>query len=425
MTDRPNRYRPRLLLGVAFWSALGGGLAIAFARLPEPERERAYAALDDIARLTTRGKPERELSFPGQYPWIEPGDGIYRREAFELLRCGQVLEVWDAPDGRRLRAFFDPSIADRLDSTANFTAFSSGASIAWTFRSLLPDHVQQRITGEWQRFIESNRDRLTQVLAPLAKDLLRDAAPLALEEARSAFARRREEIDRISLRYRTEFVEPKLLPLLENELWPRLQEHGAPALEAVGRDLWGDLPLLGLAWQGVRQEFDFSDEDRVNARFRQFLRENAAPILDRHSPALKDALVAVVRGAAEDPEVTGALRESIQALLDDPELRALLGSVIEDVIRGERLRALVASRLEDSAAAETIASLRKELDEVFRSIGKKIVFADETTYEVQPDFARFLRTLVLKKDRRWILVEPGAGAPTAKDAVLIGTVAPE
>lgn len=425
MQHGPQRFRARVLLGVGSWTALIASFAVALARLPETERARATDALSDIARLATRGTVNREILFPAAYPWIEAGDGVYRREGFELLRCGQVLRVWESPEGRRIEVFFDPVVGDTLDSTSRFTAFSSGASMAWTFRSLLPEHVQTRITEEWERFVAANQERLTVVLLPMAKDLLREAGPLVLDEAIASLARHRVELDGIAARYREEFVEPRLIPLIENEIWPRLIATGGPALEAVGKELWDALPLLGLAWQGVKQEFDFSEEDRVNQRFREFLKDGAIPLLHQHAPALKDALLTVIRDAADDPEVSSTVRESLKALLSDTELRVLLVEVLDEVIRGERLRALVQSRLTDETAAKTIAELRKEIDEVFRSIGKKIVFSDETTYEVQPDFARFLRTLVLKKDRRWILFEPGAGAPTDPSATLLGEVAPE
>jgi hypothetical protein len=417
--------RGPLLIGVACWCAIAAASAIAIARLPATERERASDAVADLARIASRGTIDREVLFAQAYPWLDAGDGLYRREGFELLRCGQVLAVWDSAEGRRIRVAFDPALEDALTAAPTLTAFSSGASIAWTFRSLLPEHVQARITSEWSSFLSANEPRLKTIVIPLAKDLLREAGPLLLDEFAAAFTRHRDDVDRIAARYREEIVVPQLLPLIEQELWPRFAESGAPTLEALGKDLWSELPLLGLAWQGVKQEFDFSTEDRVNQRFREFVKQDAIPVLQSHGPALQDALVSILRDTAGDPEVSATVRDSVRVLLADAELRQLLFRMFDEVIRSERLRGWVATRLADESAATTLAELRKELDEVFRRIGKKIVFANEETYEVQPDFARFLRTLVLKKDRRWILFESGVGAPVSPESTLLGVVAPE
>ncbi len=419
----PRSSQRSVVLGAAFWGGLLLAATIGYARLPSESKTRASDALGQIALLATRGEPRHVIVFPKEFPWLLVGDGIYRRDGFDLLRAGEIVKVTDDAEGRRIEVMFDPAIADRIDSHAKFTAFSSGASIAWTYRSLLPEHVRARITAEWTEFVAANRQRLTEILIPLAKDLLHELQPVIAEETVAALDRHRGEVDAISTRYRDTILKPRLLPLLKDEIWPLVLKHGEPELRATGEDLWAALPVFAIAWQGVAQEFDFSDTDRVKERFDEYLAKDALPILDRHSDALETALVEILKDAAEDPKVSVAVRESITTLLSDQQLRALAVTLIDEIARGDRIRDTIRKRLEeDKTAADTIETLRKDLDELVRRIGRKIVFADETTWEVHPDFARFLRTLVLKKDRRWVYLEFGDGGKLEKDAVIVGAV---
>lgn len=416
-----------VILGIGFWSASFLGLAIAFSNLSDSERTRSAEAIGAIATNALDGAPRRSIHFAKAYPWLEPGDGIYRRAEFDLVRCGQVISVSDVEDGRRIVAFFDPAIASQVNAEARLTAFSSGASIAWTYRSLLPQHVRDSITAEWGSFVRNNEQRVRDILLPVAREIMAETTPLLISEAEAAIDRHRSELDAIVSRYRSDVLDPRLIPILERKVWPLLIQHAGPTLREAGNELWDAMPVASLAWNGVAQNFDLSKEDRVANRFERYLEDQAFPILKRRTTDLQSALSGALKEAASDPEIETEIEHALVTLLADQELRAFVLRIANEVATSAAVRDAVRSRLSAPAVAEALDLLRQELDGVFQRIGRKVVFSNEETLEVHPDFARFLRTLVLKKDRRWILLEegPATSNPLPESTVLPGTVAPE
>lgn len=416
-----------VMLGIGFWGASLLVLTVAFSSLSASERERSAQAIQAIASNAFDAAPRRTIHFAKVYPWLEPGDGIYRRSEFDLVRCGQVISVSDVEDGRRIVAFFDPAIAQNVNTEARITAFSSGASIAWTYRSLLPQHVRDSITAEWGTFVRNNEQRVRDILLPVAREIMAETTPLLLAEAEAAIDRHRTELDAIVNRYRNDVLDPRLIPILERKVWPLLIQHAGPTLREAGNELWDAMPVASLAWNGVAQNFDFSKEDRVANRFERYLEDHGFPILKRRTADLQSALSGALKEAASDPEIESEIEHALVTLLSDQELRAFVLRIANEVATSPAVREAVRGRLTAPAVVTALDQLRQELDGVFQRIGRKVVFSNEETLEVHPDFARFLRTLVLKKDRRWILLEegPSGSNPFPEDTVLAGTVAPE
>jgi hypothetical protein len=417
--------RVRARVGALTLIAGAGAVATFFASLPAAERQTLRAAMSDVSRLHLDGMPRRTVTFAGAHPWLVAGDGLYQRVGADLRRVGQVLEVMDVAAGRSALVEFDPAVDAALDTGTRLTAHSSGASLAWTVDTLLPLDVRQRIRQEVDDFTARNRENLETTLEPLVADLLEAVAPLLLAETGAALERHRDEIEALGRRYRSDVLEAKLLPMLREELAPRLAVQGGPPLRAVGRELWDALPLFSLAYQSVKQGIDPRDRRYAEERFAEFVAQEALPILRRHRPALESTLMRILEDAAADERVVATLRDTASTLVGDAELRSLVAVIVSEVARGEPLRAAIEARLAEPDTRDAIESLRGEIDRTFQRIGRRIVFANEETLEVHPEFARFLRTLVLKKDRRFVLLEPGTGEPLPRGAPLAGRVADE
>lgn len=422
--------RSRVLLGVLLWCGVAGAAAMGVASLDAGERSQATAALHDLWRLRTGGAREIAVVFPGAVPWLEKGDGLYLQggtDDLELVRVGQVSAVLDQESGRAVALEVDPAVAPRLTAAARVTAFSSGASLSWTYRSLLPVYTREMIKGQWSAFLAENEALIRDIALPLAHDLAGALIAEALDEAAAVLARHRPELAALARRYRAEILEARVVPVLEREVWPIAKKEAGPVLTAIGRELWQALPLASLTWRGVWDKFGFEHEKRLKIGFEAFLEEEALPILAKHGGEVDAAVRAIVREAVDNDEVADVAREALLEIVTDPELRSIGRTMLEEFVRSPRFAALIKQHLEDPARKAGVDELRARFDELFRSTGRRMVLDPEGN--IRPDFARFIRTLVLKKDRHWMLLElDAAGAPLEpleQGARIVGTVSPD
>lgn len=396
----------RATIGALIWIAIASAAFAALRAMTPETRDRFERTSTEIARFSRRGPVTADILFAVPMN-LEEGDGVYRREDSSFWRVGQIVKRGE--NGRSYLIHVDPFEADTLPLNPVTLAFESNGSLPWVYEALLPDPIRVQVVAAWQDLRDRHEARFRAEFTPLLREVAGNVARLLGEEIQRSLAAHGPELRALADEYGKSLLQETLLPLLIEEVWPIIREHGEPPARDVGRRLWDAAPLFGFAWSGILDKIPITDQNRIEAQWNEFLRDDALPILREHQPMLEAAAAEILRDVLTNTRVRGETTEAIIGLLKDGRVQDLLKELAKDVARSEALRDYLTAVGEDSRVTSLSSWVGDEFDTLYRAIGNLIVL-EEPGGPISPHFANFLRTLVLKKDRRWILLEAPDGA---------------
>ena len=160
---------------------------------------------------------------------------------------------------------------------------------------------------------------------------------------------------------------------------------------------------------------------RLEERWRDFVREEAVPVIRSHLPEIQEALQAVLRDLASDEDVRTELRSIALHVGRDPELRTLVADVLRSVlVDNPRLEAFLEERWADPRVRARLETANDQLQTFFDRVGN-LLFFDVDGTGINPDLARVLRILLLRRDRSYLFLEPDSGPALETGETLRGT----
>lgn len=399
----------RTHVGAILWLILAGAAGAAVSALSMETRARITETASSIVRFHGQGPVDVTTRFPGQVE-LEPGDGVYRREDTRFLRIGQVVAA--GADGR-VTLRLDPFEHAALPAAPVPLAFESDASLPWVYEALLPPPIRAKVVADWADVRAQHEARFLRELTPLLREVSANLARLLGEELQASLRRHSDELRALADDYGRSLLQDTLLPLLQEEVWPIMRAHGEAPAREVGRRLWDAAPIIGFAWSGLLDKMPLTEPTRIEERWNRYLHEDAIPILREHQPMLEAAAAEILRDVLTNERVRAETGAAIAGLLSDERVQSLLKDLATEVARSERLRDYLVQVTEDPRTRALSGWVGDELDALYRRVARMIVL-EEGSDHISPHFARFLRTLVLKKDRRWILLEAADGPLAAE-----------
>ena len=213
---------------------------------------------------------------------------------------------------------------------------------------------------------------------------------------------------------------------LQTELWPIIQARAKPTMDAIGAEVWKRLPVWSFTWRFLYQSLPLTGDRILKSEVDRFWQEEATPILREHAGDFLAILQDIVAESAANPRVAAAFRRSFDHLIRDRDLQHQLRLIFQEVILDNpRFHARMARRWQTPEVARALEVLSKRLEPMVRRIGDLVL--GTRGGGITPEFARVLRTQILEKDRRWILLESPAGGGTpaaARAALKSGAVIP-
>jgi hypothetical protein len=398
----------KLVLGMSIWLA-----ALVAAAVGWPRAELLRNRVAEVATYLV--SPSRAITFslPAGVR-LDPGQGLVLVVGEDVQRVGEVVSA----DAQRAVALVDPRHRELLTDGTRFTVFSGAGSIWWSLETLLPESVRSRIRAECDAFLVQNADQIRRELEPIVVGTIDEVISLLKEDLERILVVHHEEIAHLGQRFRKEIFEGEVLPLLREEIWPIMRRRGAGPAEVIGRELWGRLPLWGLTWRAAYDSVAHDAPQTVERRWVEFVRRDAIPVIMSHMDLLLDLVLDVFNDIATSPKVDATARRILLKLKDDPEFVALLKTLFHDLIRDNpRLEIYLRTKWEEPAVRRALASSGAKLESLLKTIGDLVLLNDAHT-GVSPHLARVLRSVVLRKDRAYVIVQPGPGAPLPEDAVI-------
>ncbi len=429
----------RVLIGFFFW-ATAASLAVHHLRDPAEGRDRR--AISGLGSYIFGGSFEVRLRFPEDVE-IAAGDPIYIRgpqgvlrpagEVRSLLRDGSPLPILHSFPGDGVR---EVKCAIPRDSIAGLAGeprvrlLMVPQTMSWVFKTLIPPERMASIIREWNDFLLGEREEIFKTLNPVIAEFLREVEDVLSADLPPVLRAHQEELGAIGRRLNEEMIQKEIKPLLRTELWPIIEHRAQPAIEALMGELMKKAPLWSFTWRYIYQSLPLTSDRYLKEALARFWREDAIPILKAHSDDFLLIAQDIVREASGNRRLSEAFRLSFERLMADDELRHLVRIVFQEVVLDNPHFHESMRKFWNSPQVErSLESLSARLEPFVRKLGAEVLGTPEGG--ITREFASVLRTQILRKDLRWVLIDcpesegpPGGGAAPRGPPLQPGSVLP-
>jgi len=410
----------RVVTGLLIWI----GVLVLILSITVPKDGAAHESTVRLLRFAVAGPRTATITFPAGTD-LKRGDPVFVVDPDHYLEpVGFVREL--RTSGDRIVAVLTvfPERPDLLTGGTTATAFTAPASAAWVVKTLVPKERLEQIAELTRGFLRAEGSRIADTLWPQVRLGLLDLLELYEKQLPAALSARSEVISALVAKHRDGVVAKELVPVIQEVVLVKAETKFRPFLEKVGRELWKKLPIWSLGARYVWEGVPGTREGQVKSKFERYLKNEAIPLLRTHAPEATRLARELLEESLDDPRLRDALKSVAGEILSDPGTKALLRDLGRElVVKNERLREVLNHRWEAGLKeALNVASAR--LEPLIRKVVDSIALTGNRR-AINPRLARVLRTRLLKKDRRWILLTPGKGAPLGDPVEIEGTVGRE
>ncbi len=335
------------------------------------------------------------------------GDPIFVIDGPKTIRqVGQVSNMVRTKVGLRGEAVFH-SAAPQLRTDARLSFHQPPDSIEWVLRTMLPEEKRRQIAAEISGAYDKHQAEVIRLLRPIAEDGLREAIAVVEAGLPSAIRRRRAELEKLGGKYQREVVERELVPLVRTEIWPIVRRHAEPTANRVGREIWRRASVWSFAWRYAYDKMPLTEGKLLETEWKRFLKDDAMPILESHTDDFIKVQQRILTDVAKNPKVRESVRSSLGKIANDAELQRIAWGIIREVIvDNPRLREVFEKHWRSERAQRAIRVTAQRIEPSVRRIGEMLLGTPDKG--VTPEFARVLRNQILRKDRRWLVLEMDA-----------------
>jgi len=351
--------------------------------------------------------------------WNEDGSAVQVGEVTRLTDAsGQSLHRHaQAVAGQALLYPYAPP----LGPEAHLEYYATPDSLEWVLETMLPPEKRRQIAAEVSAAFEAHHEEIVRELRPVLEQGLREALAVVEQDLPTVIQRHRPELERLGEKYRGEVVEKRLAPLVRREIWPIVQRRAQPLAQEIGQEVWQRASVWRFGWRYAYDITPLPEKNLVEKEWSRFLREDIMPVLESHTDDFIHLQQQIISDVARNERVRRVVRQSVIEVADDPEVQRLAWRIFrEALVDNPRLRETLERRWrsEETQRALTIAAAR--LEPTVRRIGDMLFGTREEG--ITPEFARVLRSQILGKDRRWLVLvtstEDGVRTPTAHAPML-------
>lgn len=399
----------RILAGLAIWGLLAAVVWQA-GWGSEPKRDRAARWSEQMLEYSAGTRCELDLRLPaerelaiGDPIFVQAADGSLRQvgRISALRQSSQTIPARQALV-REARAELYPS-AGAVSDAAEFTYIATPDSLAWIVQTLLPPEKRARIAGEMSAAYQAHHQEILAALRPVAEQSVRDSLAVIEADLPAVLARHRRELEAIAARYHRDIVETEVVPLVHDEVWPIVRQHGEPLAIEIGSELWARVSLWRIGWRYAYDHSPLPEKRLAEKEFRRFAEEEVAPVLKEHADEILAAIENSLKDTARNPRVRAALRRNLVRIVEDPELQAVIGKMFREVIvENPRLREAFERNWTSPQAQAAMQLAAAGFEPTVRRLGDLVFGTPE--HGISPEFAAVLRNQILHKDRRWLLL---------------------
>ncbi len=415
----------RIAIGLFIWVAAAAGLGwLADRRLVA---EGSLAA-DVVPALWSHATaPRQRLDLRMRRPLhVEVGDPIFVVENGAARPVGEIREVvGDAGKKtrggqvRRATAVLYPG--HHTAGEVRLAYHKAPRSLAWAVRTLLPAKKRRRIATVVSAAIERHHAEIAEALRPVVVRSVRDAFRVVERDLPRVLRRHRGALEKLGAKYERVLLKKKLLPLSRKRIWPVVRRHAAPVAREIGRELWKRASVWRFAWRAAYDRTPLPEwapgpeKPTVPRAFERFIEREAAPVLRSHSDDFARVVRKVIEDLRADPAVVATAKEAFSTVLSDPAFHRVTRRIVRDlVVENPRFRKAMERHWTSADAKDAFRLAADRLEPTARKIGELLLGTPEKG--ITPEFERVLRSQLLRKDRRWFVLERRGSGPAEKTA---------
>ncbi|MCA9137738.1 MAG: hypothetical protein KDB00_13295 [Planctomycetales bacterium] len=401
-------------LGLVFWTVAIAAAVFGAANLMQTERGNSgpRQTIESVARYVMRTETTFRQIDPTSS--LRLGDPVFSANdepgadgGTEFRQVGRVSEVIVGPSQTEVEiVWYDSEVP--ADQCQLFQYHSTGR-LSEVVETLMPPEKQQAIRDEISRAMARHGQELSQAFVPLVEESLKKSMPVIEDEFRRSVARHRSELDAAAQRWNDELVQDRLIPMARREILPIVKKHGQPPAEAIGREIWDRASLFRFGWRAIYDKTPLPRKDLLREEWQRFVEEEAVPVLEEHMDEIVVAIQRSVRDVSKNPAIRQELSDVAEQIAADPQSRRLVQTILKETfVENPELHQVWRQVWSSDKARAAFEIAGDRMEPVVRKIGDQIFGSEEDG--INPDFARVLRTQILRKDRRWIVAwHTGAG----------------
>jgi hypothetical protein len=409
------RQRARVWIGILVWTVLGiaGGWY-----LIRDFVGSSRGTFKQIATFVAAPRQVLELEFPSPQI-LRPGESIFQRREGRYHRIGEIVSKQPYPEDTpsspwtmRATAVIYSSSAPIADGD-QLTYIPATESMTWVVASLLTPERRARINDLLRNAYLEHRNELLAHFGPLLEETLREASIVIWEDLQQIAPEYDEQWSAIGERYRADLVEKRLVPLLQEVIWPIVVAESQPLLNQMGEEIWNRTSVWGFGWRAMYDVLPLPQRDLTRHEFERFVQTEALPVVEEHLNDILDLQQQIFSRIAADPQVQAELAASLRHVLQDEEAQGLaLGMLQRVMTNNPRLNKVVMDIWSSPRATYLVDLANDRLDFTIASIGEEL-FGNPYT-AITPEFSRVLRYKILHKDSQWLLLDRKGGQRRAE-----------
>ncbi len=290
--------------------------------------------------------------------------------------------------------------------------YETPKSLAWVAKTLLPPEKKKRVIQLILETYEAEGPKLNAKLMPVLRNMLQKSLPSIEKKAIEYLQKERGRVHQIGYRYQENLVQQKLIPLLRRDVMPIVEKHAEPVVERIGSELWDRASIWRFGWRYAYDVLPLTNRNLVQAEWRRFVEEEAIPVLESHVDEIIEVQKKIIVETASTPAVRQAAQEALGVLIEDEELRRLMGDVFEyAVVENDELHEVLEESMQSPTTQEFMSQLESSLQPLANQIGVELFGTPDEG--LTPELVAVLRSQVLGKDQRWIVVK---STMTAEDS---------
>ncbi len=413
----------RYITGIVIWCAIIGSLLYAYVSSSSAQRTKATLELGDFF---TKSRRQVELQFDRPRP-VRTYDPIFIRvgensatetadspHTTRFVQIGAIKRVV-SPDSTTgtialtdwARAEFF-SNAPQLMTSHRLTMYETPQSMEFVLRTMLPPETREQISLILAKAYADHHQEMLLKLRPILEAGIQEAAVVIHQELLASVARHQPELERLGAKYQQEFVEAKIIPLLNRVIWPIVQQKSEPLMTRIGEKIWSEASVWRFGWAFVYDAMPLPRRDLAKKEFSRFLKDKALPILASHLNDFVMLQQKILSEISRNEQVIHVLQESFLQATRDVELQQVVVAILQDVfVDNQRLQTVIHNYWTSQETRSLLEIADDRFEPAVTQIGE-LLFGNPQT-RVTPEFARVLRANVLMKDHRWFLLEQTEG----------------
>lgn len=288
-------------------------------------------------------------------------------------------------------------------------------SFAWVVSTLLTPERKRQLAEQFRQTVDEHRDEIVKLLVPVMEKSLHELLDVLAQELPQAVAAHEKELESLGVKYRRELVDRQLVPLVKQEIFPLVRSKAEPEVRAVGHELWQRVSLWRFGWRAAYDKLPFTEGTRTDKEWERFLKEEALPIVERHSEKFVSVVGDVLTDVVHNAKVQDAARKTLAAVAEDPEFERVIRKILDEaIVHNARIRQTVERQWRGGEVQAAIELATSRLEPAIRSMTDVLIGSPDTG--VTPEFSRVLRSQILAKDRRWFLLDVSKPSGDTKPA---------